>query len=383
MKNVYDYIIAGGGLAGLSLVYYIISDPLLKNKKILVIDSVVKDKNDRTWCFWEKEKEFYEPLVDAKWSRLKFESPTLNKVFQLEEYEYKLIRSDDYYRFILGKALINNVEFKTEKINSITDVDNLVLVNTDLGEYKSTYVFNSTSLFRPTMSKEDTLLQHFLGWFIKTENNCFDTSVGTLMDFTLPQDKGIAFMYVLPTHQSEALVEYTLFSEKLLSEEEYIKQLETYIKEKLQIKSYEILHKEAGVIPMTKAKFNTTVNRESNIINIGTNGGYTKPSTGYTFKFVHKKVKTIAYKLSKNEKPILEQTFREKMFRWYDLTFLDVLLRKKISGEEIFTNLFRKNNPERVLAFLSDESTHLDEFRIGNSVPLVPFISSGIKQLLK
>jgi lycopene beta-cyclase len=196
MKKVYDYIIAGGGLAGLTLVYYIISDPLLKNKKILVIDSVVKDKNDRTWCFWEKEKEFYEPLVAAKWSRLKFESPTLNKVFQLEEYEYKLIRSDDYYRFILGKALINNVEFKIEKINSITDVDNLVLVNTDLGEYKSTYVFNSTSLFRPRMSKEDTLLQHFLGWFIKTENNCFDTSVGTLMDFTLPQDKGIAFMYM-------------------------------------------------------------------------------------------------------------------------------------------------------------------------------------------
>jgi lycopene beta-cyclase len=277
MKKVYDYIIAGGGLAGLSLVYYIISNPVLKNKQILVIDSVVKDKHDRTWCFWEKHEEFYEPLVDAKWSKLKFESPTLNKVFQLEEYEYKLIRSHDYYRFIFEKALINNVEFKTENVTSITDIDGLVLVKTNLGEYKSTYVFNSTSLFKPTMSKEDTLLQHFLGWFIKTETNCFDTSVGTLMDFTLPQDKGITFMYVLPTHQNEALIEYTLFSEKTLSEEEYVKQLEKYIKEKLQIKSYEVIHKESGVIPMTKAKFNTTVNEKSNIINIGTNGGYTKP----------------------------------------------------------------------------------------------------------
>jgi lycopene beta-cyclase len=71
------------------------------------------------------------------------------------------------------------------------------------------------------------------------------------------------------------------------------------------------------------------------------------------------------------------------MFRWYDLTLLDVLLEKKLSGERIFTSLFEKNNPERILAFLSDESTYLDEFRIGNSVPLVPFLSSGIKQLLK
>lgn len=382
-EGVYDYIIAGGGLAGLSLLYYILCDPLLKNKKIAVIDSVVKDKNDRTWCFWEKEKEFYEPLVDARWRRLKFESPTLNRTFQLEEYEYKLIRSDDYYRFILEKASVAKVEFKTETINAITDVDGLALVSTDVGTYKSSYVFNSTSLFSPVMSQEDTLLQHFMGWFIKTEEGCFDTSVGTLMDFTLPQDKGITFMYVLPTRHNEALVEYTLFTKNLLKEEAYTTQIKRYIKDKLQIKNYQVAHQEFGVIPMTKARFNTTVNRASNIINIGINGGYTKPSTGYTFKFAHKKVKAIADKLSKNEKPILQETSRAKMFRWYDMTFLDVLLEKRVAGEEVFTSLFKKNNPERVLAFLSDESTPLDEFRIMNSVPLIPFLSSGIKQLLK
>jgi lycopene beta-cyclase len=382
MDKVYDYIIAGGGLAGLSLVYYIISEPSLKSKKILVIDSVVKDKNDRTWCFWEKEKEFYEPLVQARWKKLKFESPTLSKVFHLEEYEYKLIRSDDYYRFILEKARMNNVEFKTETITSITDVNGLVLVNTHLDNYTASYVFNSTNLFRPAMSEEDTLLQHFLGWFIKTDSNRFDSSVGTLMDFTLPQDKGIAFMYVLPTHHNEALVEYTLFNEKTLTEAEYAQQLKQYIRDKLDIKHYEVTHQESGIIPMSKAKFNTAATGESNIINIGTSGGYTKPSTGYTFKFVHKKVKAITEKLAGNEKPLLKQTFREKMFRWYDLTLLDVLLEKKSSGEKIFTSLFEKNNPERILAFLLDESTHLDEFRIGNSVPLIPFLSSGIKQLL-
>jgi lycopene beta-cyclase len=383
MNRDYDYIIAGGGLAGLSLLYYILNEPSLLDKRILVIDSDRKNNNDKTWCFWEKEKGFYEHLVNAKWKKLKFESPSLKRVFELEEYEYKLIKSIDYYRFIMDTASSHHVEFKTETIKTIFDIDGLAYVKTDLGEYYSTYVFNSTNLYAPPMSKENTLLQHFEGWFIKLDNDHFDKSIGTLMDFTLPQDNGVTFMYVLPTQSDEALVEYTLFSESLLEKEEYAFQLEKYIKEKLQVTKYRIIHKEFGVIPMSKVKFKNTAHKESNIINIGTVGGYTKASTGYTFKSAHKKVKKIAKKLSQNKKPIWKQTFRERMFRWYDLTLLDVLIKKRCSGEKIFTSLFKKNDPERVLSFLADESTHLDEFRIRNSVPLIPFISSGIKQLVK
>lgn len=383
MNKNYDYIIAGGGLAGLSLLYYILIEPSLSDKKILVIDSHKKNTNDRTWCFWEKENEFYEQLITIKWNKLKFESPSLNKIFELKEYEYKLIKSIDYYKFILDKATDYNVEFKTETIKTIYDIDGLACVETDSGKYYSTYVFNSTNLYTPPMSKENTLLQHFEGWFIKTDNKHFDKSIGTLMDFNLPQKNGATFMYVLPTQNNEALIEYTLFSEELLDKKEYTFQLKKYINEKLKISEYEIIHKEFGVIPMTKAKFKASPNKNSNIINIGTTGGYTKASTGYTFKSVHKNVKKIISKLKENKKPVWEQTFREKMFRWYDLTLLDVLIEKKVSGEKIFSDLFKKNNPERVLAFLADESTHLDEFKIRNSVPLAPFISSGIKQLFK
>jgi lycopene beta-cyclase len=49
----YDFIIAGGGLAGLSLAYYM-NQTVLREKSILIIDQDTKTKNDRTWCFWEK-----------------------------------------------------------------------------------------------------------------------------------------------------------------------------------------------------------------------------------------------------------------------------------------------------------------------------------------
>ncbi len=377
----FDYIIAGGGLSGLSLLYYISQEPALKHKSILVIDAVEKNQNDRTWCFWEKEKDFYEPLVYARWNRLKFESPSTHKTFDLREYAYKLIRSADYYRFIKESVSGANVQYVTETIEHIFDTPQGAKVKTSAQEYTATLVFNSTGLFNPVLDPSNTLLQHFEGWFIRTNHAAFDASVGTLMDFTLSQEKGIAFMYILPTSTHEALVEYTLFSEALLEKDEYKKALTHYIAHNLKLSQYEITHTEFGVIPMSTAKFKSVEGKYSNIINIGTAGGYTKASTGYTFKFVHKKLRKIVSLLAAGKKPDLTLSLREKMFRWYDMTLLDVLLRKKVGGEQVFSSLFKKNDPERVLAFLADESTHIDEFKIRNSVPLGPFAQSGIKQL--
>ena len=50
----YDFIIAGAGCAGLSLLYRILQEPALQNKSVLIIDKDTKNSNDRTWCFWEK-----------------------------------------------------------------------------------------------------------------------------------------------------------------------------------------------------------------------------------------------------------------------------------------------------------------------------------------
>ena len=51
----YDYIIAGAGCAGLSLAVHMIHSGKFSDKKILIVDKDDKQKNDRTWCFWEKE----------------------------------------------------------------------------------------------------------------------------------------------------------------------------------------------------------------------------------------------------------------------------------------------------------------------------------------
>jgi len=383
MENNYDYIIAGSGLAGLSLLVGLLRDKTLQNKSILVIDSQEKIQNDRTWCYWENKPGPLEHLVTKEWRTLQFFSPTVSKKFKLEEYSYKMIQSGDFYRYAHDLAhQFQNVKFLRENILEIVDQGEDIFLRTDKGKYSASYIFNSTGLFNPAMSEENTLLQHFLGWFIKTDEPDFDSNVGTLMDFTLSQHHGTTFMYVLPTKSNEALVEYTLFSKHVLEKSAYEAALKEYIEDKLGLKNYQIEHREFGVIPMSKAKFPRSIGPQSRIINIGTAGGHTKASSGYTFQFVQDQVSRMINLLSEGKTPIVKLTPREQMFQWYDMTLLDVLLGKKIGGEELFSSLFKKNDPERILAFLANESSFWEEFRIRNSVPFWPFFSSGVKQLL-
>jgi lycopene beta-cyclase len=376
----YDYIITGSGCAGLSLLYRILKDPLLRSRKILVIDKAEKNTNDRTWCFWEKGTGVFESIVMHEWKSLRFKTEKFTRQFDLEEYRYKMIQGIDFYRFVLSFAQdFQNVSFIYEEITKILPGIESATVETQKGIYTANFVFNSTSLFNPDINTKNSLLQHFAGWVIKTDKPTFDSTVGTLMDFSVNQKNGDTFMYVLPTNSMEALVEYTLFSEKILEEKEYTLALENYIKNDLQIEQYEITHTEFGVIPMSQAQFNRTGG--TRIVNMGTAGGFTKASSGYTFQFVQKNTELIINNLRNNHDPNIQKTFRDGMYEWYDRTLLEVILSKKLAGKEVFTFMFKKLPPENIFKFLSNESSILEDIALMSSLPIKPFLLGGIKQL--
>ena len=378
----YDYIIAGSGCAGLSLLYRMLNDNDLRQKQILVIDKSQKNKNDRTWCFWEKGEGIFEEIVTHQWEMLEFLSDDFQRQYAMENYRYKMIQGIDFYNFVLDFAKkYKNVTFIYEAIISITSVDGEARVATENAEYNAAYVFNSTSLFYPKMDTKNSLLQHFEGWVIKTSTPVFDASVGRLMDFRLSQEHGATFMYVLPTSKTEALVEYTLFTEKVLEKAQYKSALKAYIKDYLQIDDYEIKHTEFGIIPMSLAKFSRKVPDEKNIINLGTAGGFTKASSGYTFQFVQKHTEKIINLLKEGKHPNPKLTFRDKMFQWYDRTLLEVILSNKMQGKDIFATIFKNRDIETILAFLGNESSVWEDMKVMSCLPIMPFLTSGIKQL--
>ena len=146
----------------------------------------------------------------------------------------------------------------------------------------------------------------------------------------------------------------------------------------LNINKYKILHAEFGVIPMTNYKFSKGENR---IINIGTAGGDTKASSGYTFQFIQKHTAKIIDALLHEKNPLLTKSFFEKRFNLYDSILLNVLQHKKMSGDKIFAQLFKNNSVQSILKFLDNETTLKEELKIMNSVSLKTFLPAAIKEI--
>ena len=117
----YDYIIAGMGCAGLSLAVQL-KQSKIKFDKILIVDRDKKNKNDRTWCFWTKEKKnWFDKAIHKKWNHLQFKSSGVDLNLDIQPYQYCLIRGIDFYDFCL-KQLEKDArfEFVFDEIKSIS-----------------------------------------------------------------------------------------------------------------------------------------------------------------------------------------------------------------------------------------------------------------------
>ena len=111
------------------------------------------------------------------------------------------------------------------------------------------------------------------------------------MDFDCDQKNSVHFFYTLPYEKNKALIETTWLSKmKDDSQKDYTIQIKNYIEENLKIKDYKINYKEEGAIPL----FYPVNNKEKNKINIGTAGGMTRLSTGYTFLNIQEHSKYIS-----------------------------------------------------------------------------------------
>jgi len=383
MEFDYDYIICGGGASGLSLASRLSLDNFFSAKKILIIDPEYPKKiNDRTWCFWEdNDNIIWKDLTFYNWNNIIFKSDYFNKVIPLKPLSYKMLKSLSYYNYtnnIISKN--SNIKILNEKVLTILDKGNYGEVKTSLGIYTSQKVFNSILNWELLKSnkKYPLLIQHFEGWFIKTEKDFFNPEEATFMDFSIEQNFNTRFMYILPFSKKEALVEYTLFSKHVLDKKEYEPFLINYL-DSLGIKNYSIVSKELGKIPMTGFPFHKQ--NSKNIINIGSAGGWSKPSTGFTFKNIERKTKSLINFLKTNHD--FTKFYKKSRFRYYDIIFLDVLYQNNHLGKKLFTQMFKNNKSKWIFKFLDEKSNFLEELTIMANFSFGIFIKTVFKRLFK
>ena len=383
VEKIYDYIICGAGASGLILASSMLDDKYFLNKKILLIEKENKNLNDRTWSFWEKKDGKFDHLVSKSWHIAQFNSSNNNLKFNLSPFIYKTIRSSDFYKKLFDKLKLSaQIKIIKQEVQKILNNKNEVIVYTNSKKFVGKYVFSS--ILKKGLLKNSSipyLKQHFEGWFIKTKKPFFDENQTTLMDFSINQKNDTRFIYILPFKSNEALIEFTLFSKSILKKPEYEKVLKKYLTSK-GINSYEILEKEKGIIPMTCYPFEKQ--NDSRVLFIGTAGGWTKASSGYTFKNIINKTELLINFLKK-ENDLTKFNLKSR-FNFYDLILIDVLYNYNHLGDKIFSSLFRNNKPNKVFKFLDEKTNFLDELKIMYSFPWsikILFIKALFKNLFK
>lgn len=377
----YDYIIAGAGCAGLSFLVRLLQTERFSDKKILLIDRQPKTSNDRTWCFWEKETGFFEAVVHKQWHQLRFAHPNYTTQYEVFPYTYKMIKAIDFYQHCFSIVhRYPNVDIRYEPVMSIENNLSGAMVTTDKATYQAAHVFNSIQLQQPVLTKNQYfLLQHFKGWFIETATPVFDPGCATLMDFRVDQTPGTSFVYVMPFTTTTALVEYTVFSPSLLSQSAYDAGLKEYLQNILHITDFKISEEETGSIPMTNYRF---PHNQGAVTWLGTAGGQTKSSSGYTFQFIQKQANQLVQALLQQQPPFIRQSFIHQRFQWYDATLLNILSHNALPGDVIFKDLFRNNKITDILQFLDNETTLLQEMKIVWGLPKKVFLRAAWQQLL-
>ena len=374
-----DFIILGGGASGLQLAYRLSRHTAFANASILILESNNHKGNDRTWCYWETGDGEWDDLLQNQWNKVQFKSKNIDKIIDLGNASYKMLRSKPYYDN-LHQSLAKNKSIQIEYAQCTGFVDEgfHVTVNTDKQTYRCSTLFNSIfdwSVLRK-QKRYPVLQQHFLGWYIKTPRPQFDTETAVFMDFTVPQVQETRFMYVLPYTQTEALIEYTLFSKELLHKSEYEDAIREYLHLK-KIKEYQLIEVEQGSIPMCSYPF--WENNSNNVHFIGSAGGWTKASTGFTFKNINRKTTALVNHIAA-KKP-LSLFAKKNRFWWYDLLFLDILAKYNHRGASLFSGMFRNNSPKQIFRFLDEQSHFLQELMIMRSFPTLLFVKQFFKRL--
>ena len=347
----FDYIIIGGGCAGLSLAYELDSHQKLENKTLAIVEPRDEYKRDKTWSFWKVSPHNFDDCIIKSWDNFTINIPGHFKHIDCKNMPYQTIDSGLFYQKIIDKLKQNTNIYFFKNINE---------VNTE-----NSFIFNSVS---DIIDNKSRLWQHFSGIEIETSKDFFDEKIFNLMDFDCDQKDSIHFFYTLPFSKTKALIDTTWFSNlNNTSLNDYDIQLKDYVENKLKIKNYKINYKETGAIPL----FHPNNIKKLNQMEIGTAGGMTRLSTGYTFLNIQEQSKYIR----KNIENIKDTKIFsiERKYEFLDNIFLKVLKKNPERMSQIFYKMFN-SSPNTVINFLSNKSNILEDISIISKMPKWVFL---------
>ena len=141
----FNYVIIGGGCAGLSLAYELDIQEKLKDKTLAIIEPRSEYKKDKTWSFWKVTPHNFDDCIKKSWENFSINITGKTNFLECKNYPYQSIDSGLFYKKINNRLKENKNIFFFKDIKEINS--------------KNSFIFNSV----PNIKKSHlNLWQHFL-----------------------------------------------------------------------------------------------------------------------------------------------------------------------------------------------------------------------------
>lgn len=381
MPGSYDVALLGAGGAGhLALLALAERDPDLR---VAVVDPVVRSTWDRTWCFWAAGASPADEAVESRWRRLLLAGGGRDlQVLDLGPLTYRLVRSDAVYA-LTARRLAAATRLRVDRIPAsagrFVEDSRGAVVETAAGALRASWVLDSRPA-APARPGAVTWVQSFVGRVLPAAAAPDLAGVPVFMDFRTAQPaRGLSFGYCLPLGDGAVLAEYTEFAPRPLDPSHAEPALDAYLALLGGDPAAAPIHVERGAIPMTDAPFARRAGART--VRLGTAGGATRPSTGYTFAAMTRQARAVAAALAAGRPPVPPAAYPVR-HRAMDTALLRALDDGLVDGPAFFRRLFARHPAERVLRFLDGASTPAEELRIMASSPQLAMIRASLRGLV-
>lgn len=381
-KADWDVVIAGAGLAGLSLAAELAA-PQFAHLRVLVIEPRENYVRDRTWSYWDTPNALpkrWQGLAQARWPRWSV-SLDSSSVISKGAVAYTNVRADTFYedalktisaaphiQWLRGDRLAQN-HSSAQGVELITQTGQKLNVKR---------LFDSRP---PVPIEADDWVQHFTGWEVQCSAPCFTPDLVQLMAFE-SKPNGLHFIYCLPYSTTLALVESTWISRAAVQATVDAEQeLKDALQHRFQCADYEITFREQGALPLRPAM---PVD-QLNVVRIGRAGGMLRAATGYAFCATLQQTSdlaaSLAVHLAQGSALLDWQAPAHKassLDQWMDAIFFRVLERDWQTAPNYFLSLFERVPERQLIAFLQGSATPKERFAVMRALPAWPFMRSAL-----
>ena len=371
----WDVLILGGGLGGLSLAVEL-AQPQFAHLRVLVLEQRARYQRDRTWSYWGTHHHRYTDLERRRWHRwaVRFEG---RQCVQASGIPYCTIDADAFYGAAVAHiAATGNVQLRmgcpVRSVDANGPCGELPQVQLEDGSRESARWIMDARPDSPSAGAG--LVQHFVGWEIRTPNDCFDDTLVELMDFQ-PAATGLHFFYVLPYGPRHALVETTWIS-TLEAPPDYEAELRAYLQTRYGLGPFECVYRERGRLPLQAEPQATASPR---IVRVGQGAGTLRPSTGFAFLETVADARRLAHCLGwADARTTAIPSFRRKpLNRWMDRVFFQALAARWPVAPRYFMALFGGTSAQTLVPFLAGNATLRQRLQVAMQLPKADFLRAA------